>query len=104
MEWAHAMAPGATILLVEASSASLTSLFSAVDYAVSQGASAISMSWGTNEFLGETTFDSHFTAPGVTFTASSGDSGPASSTRPSRRRSPPRWNDAAARRTRQPDR
>jgi hypothetical protein len=76
VEWAHAMAPAATILLVEATSASLTSLFSAVDYAVSQGASAISMSWGTNEFLGETTFDSHFTAPGVTFTASSGDSGP----------------------------
>ena len=25
--------------------------------------------------LGETTYDSHFTAPGVTFTASSGDAG-----------------------------
>ena len=76
VEWAHAMAPGATILLVEASSSSFSSLLSAVDYAVSQGASAVSMSWGASEFFGETIYDSHFTAPGVTFTASSGDSGP----------------------------
>ena len=77
VEWAHAIAPGATILLVEASSASISSLLAAVDYAVSQGASVVSMSWGSSsEFLGETSFDSHFTAPGVTFTASSGDSGP----------------------------
>jgi hypothetical protein len=75
VEWAHAMAPGATILLVEATSASISSLLSAVDYAVAQGASVVSMSWGTTEFLGETSFDSHFTAPGVTFVASSGDSG-----------------------------
>ena len=37
--------------------------------------SVVSMSWGTNEFRGETSYDSYFTTPGVTFVASSGDSG-----------------------------
>ena len=77
VEWAHAIAPGARIILVEAATASLTNLFSAVDAAVASGASVVSMSWGsTGEFLGETLYDSHFAAKGVTFVASSGDSGP----------------------------
>src|SRR4030095_1798785 len=38
-------------------------------------ASVVSMSWGGGEFSSETSYDSHFTAAGVTFTASSGDSG-----------------------------
>jgi len=38
VEWAHAIAPGATILLFEAKSASYADLLSAVDYAVSMGA------------------------------------------------------------------
>jgi len=80
VEWAHAIAPGARILLVEANSASLTDLLRAVDYARSQpGVVAVSMSWGTSEFSGEATYDSHFTTPsghaGVTFFGSSGDSG-----------------------------
>ena len=33
------------------------------------------MSWGTPEFSGEASFDSTFSAPGVVFVASSGDSG-----------------------------
>lgn len=75
VEWAHAIAPGARILLVEAKSSSLTDLLGAVDYAVSQGASQVSMSWGGSEFRGETNSDSHFNHPGVTFLASSGDNG-----------------------------
>jgi len=76
VEWAHAIAPKANILLVEASSASLSSLLSAVSYASGQpGVSVVSMSWGAGEFSGETTYDNYFTTPGVTFVAASGDSG-----------------------------
>jgi hypothetical protein len=75
VEWAHAIAPGAQILLVEAASNSFTNLLGAVDYAVGQGAHVVSMSWGGGEFSGETAYDGHFQAAGVTFTASSGDNG-----------------------------
>jgi len=80
VEWAHAMAPGAKIVLVEAPSATLSSLLNAVNYARYQpGVSVVSMSWGTTEFWGESAFDSIFTTPaghtGETFVAASGDSG-----------------------------
>ncbi len=76
VEWAHAIAPQAKILLVEAASNSFTNLLQAVDVAVQNGASVVSMSWGGGEFSSETSFDSaHFAVNGVTFTASSGDSG-----------------------------
>ncbi len=79
VEWAHAIAPGAKILLVEAKTGSLSNLLGAVDYARSQnGVVAISMSWGGSEFSTETFFDGHFTTPaggnGITFVAASGDS------------------------------
>jgi hypothetical protein len=80
VEWAHAMAPGANILLVEANSSSFTDLLAAVDVArQASGVSVVSMSWGSSEFSSETQFDSHFTTPAghtpVTFFASAGDSG-----------------------------
>ena len=79
VEWAHAIAPGASILLVEANNANDSSLMTAVDYARNYaGVVAVSMSWGGSESAGETVDDSHFTTPaghtGVTFFASSGDS------------------------------
>jgi hypothetical protein len=74
VEWAHAIAPGANILLVEASSASDTSLLTAVNYAASH-ANVVSMSWGSGEFSGETSYDSSFSKAGVAFVASSGDNG-----------------------------
>ena len=74
MEWAHAMAPGANILLVEASSASDTDLLAAVGYAAAH-ANVVSMSWGGSEFSGETADDSDFSHAGVAFVASSGDDG-----------------------------
>jgi subtilase family serine protease len=79
VEWAHAIAPGANILLVEANSAS-NDLFTAVDFARKQaGVSVVSMSWGGGESASETTLDKIFTTPqghnGVTFVASSGDNG-----------------------------
>ena len=80
VEWAHAIAPEANIVLVEASSASLNSLFSAVSSASQlAGVTVVSMSWGTNEFLGESAYNSVFTTPAghanVTFVAASGDQG-----------------------------
>lgn len=78
-QWAHAIAPTAKILLVEAKSASGTDLLNAVNYARNRvGVVAISMSWGGNEFSGESSYDSYFTSPsGATFFASSGDNGTA---------------------------
>ena len=78
VEWAHAVAPNARILLVEATGADNNALLSAIDYATSQpGVIAVSMSWGGDEFAQETTyyFESHFNKPGITFFASSGDDG-----------------------------
>jgi uncharacterized repeat protein (TIGR03803 family) len=75
VEWAHAIAPGATIVVVAAQSALTVDLVSAVDYAVSLGATQVSMSWGGPEWSGETSSDFHFNVPGVTFFASSGDNG-----------------------------
>lgn len=75
-QWAHAIAPNAKILLIEAKSASLTDLLAAVDYARGRDVVAISMSWGGNEFSAESNYDSHFTSIyGATWFASSGDSG-----------------------------
>jgi subtilase family serine protease len=78
VEWAHAVAPGASIVVVEANSASLTDLMSAVNAARAiPSVSVVSMSWGESEFAGETAYDSLFTTPaghqGITFVASAGD-------------------------------
>jgi subtilase family serine protease len=80
VEWAHAIAPKANILLVEARSASLGDLLGAVDTArKTAGVSVVSMSWGAGEFSSETSYDSYFRTPsghaGVTFVAASGDNG-----------------------------
>jgi hypothetical protein len=80
VEWAHAIAPAANILVVEATSPTLANLLSAVDYARNAaGVSVVSMSWGADEFWSETSFDHYFTTPsghqGVTFVAASGDEG-----------------------------
>jgi subtilase family serine protease len=83
VEWAHAIAPRANILLVEAYSAGTNDLLTAIDTArTAAGVSVVSMSWGGGEFSSEAFFDSHFTTPpghgGVTFVASSGDDGSSS--------------------------
>jgi hypothetical protein len=76
VEWAHAIAPAANIVLVEAANSNLNTMFSAVTSATKlSGVSVVSMSWGTSEFSGETSDDSVFSAPGITFVASSGDNG-----------------------------
>jgi hypothetical protein len=81
VEWAHAIAPGATLVVVEARSQSRDSLIRAVNSArYTPGVVAISMSWGFNEFSREAAYNQYFTTPpghrGITFVAASGDSGP----------------------------
>lgn len=75
IEWAHAEAPGAKIVLVEAASASDSNLFGAVSSANSMGATEVSMSWGGSEFGGQTADDSIMSHPGTFYTTSAGDSG-----------------------------
>jgi len=74
IQWAHAIAPGAKILLVEASSNSFANLLAAEDYAKTH-ALYVSNSWGGSESSGESQYDLHFVQSGVSFFVSSGDSG-----------------------------
>jgi subtilase family serine protease len=76
VEWAHAMAPQAKILLIESTDAS--SLYWAIPLAIAQHASVISMSWGGGEFNTESSYDSYFFQNGSANTpmfAAAGDSG-----------------------------
>ena len=74
VQWAHAIAPGARILLVEASSNSFANLLTAEDYAKTH-AQYVTNSWGGSEFSGESVYDSHFVQSGVSFFVSAGDAG-----------------------------
>jgi subtilase family serine protease len=74
IQWAHAIAPGAHILLVEANSNYDADLFAAEDYARAH-ANYVSNSWGRLEYPGETANDFHFSSSGVSIFASAGDSG-----------------------------
>src|SRR5262249_36646571 len=78
VEWAHAIAPGSHIWLVEARSSSLNDLLAAVDFARHiPTVAAVSMSWGRTEFRSAPAYDPYFTAPaghtGEAFVAASGD-------------------------------
>jgi len=77
IEMAHAMAPNANIVLVEAPSMLLIDLFEAsilaAEIVSANGGGEVSMSFGTSEFPQETEIDPIFTIPGVVYIASSGD-------------------------------
>jgi hypothetical protein len=76
VEWTHASAPGANLVLVEANSTNTADLMQAVKIAASVS-NVVSMSWGGGEFQGETAYDSaaYFGHPNVSFVAASGDDG-----------------------------
>ena len=88
VEWAHSIAPGAQIVVVEADSQALSDLMAGVTTAASQpGVSVVSMSWGFAEgqsvfSADENAYDSYFVHPGVTFVASTGDYGAAGAVYP----------------------
>jgi hypothetical protein len=80
IEWAHAIAPQANLILYEANSPSWSDLMAAVGTAVSDASvTAISMSFGSAEQPGETYYDGSFVSPHATFLASTGDTGGAGS-------------------------
>ena len=81
VEWAHAIAPAAKILLVSCYSDGLNDLIqggvqTARNY---PGVSVVSMSFAADEAASEVQYDSYFTTPaghqGVTFVAAAGDNG-----------------------------
>lgn len=82
VEWAHAAAPGAAIVLVEVASTNISTLLQGVADAVNvEGADVVSMSWGTaSEFSGETGLDQSLPATNpqgkpVMYVAAAGDVG-----------------------------
>ena len=77
IQWAHAIAPAANILLIVSKDNTSASMYAAVDDAVALGANVVSMSWGGNESTNDLADDIHFNHPGVTFVAASGDAGEA---------------------------
>jgi subtilase family serine protease len=76
LDMVSAICPNCNILLVEASSTSMTSLGSAVNEAAKLGATEISNSYGGGDSSSDASYDSsYYNHPGVAITASSGDSG-----------------------------
>lgn len=77
IQWAHATAPLARIVLIEAADASLNSLLGAVKLANTMGPGIVSMSFGAAEGNWTSSVDSVFTGAGMTYLAATGDSGAA---------------------------
>ncbi len=77
IEMAHALAPGANIILVEAASNSYADLYAAEKTAgglvAAAGGGEVSNSWGGNEFSNEEDYEKYFKAANVVFFASTGD-------------------------------
>jgi kumamolisin len=77
LQMAHAMAPHAKVILVEAQSSSNTDLLGAVQCAntlvSAAGGGEVSMSWGGSEFSGETAYDTYFSTANIVYFAATGD-------------------------------
>jgi kumamolisin len=77
VEWAHALAPNAKLLVVEAKSTSTTDVFDAISLAansIKASGGEVSLSLGTLEFPDEGSFDEKL-IDGVVYIAATGDSG-----------------------------
>jgi subtilase family serine protease len=77
VESAHAIAPLARIILIEATSASLSALGNAITVANAMGPGVVSMSFGALEGSWTASVDTLFQGKGMQYTASTGDSGAA---------------------------
>ena len=75
VQWAHATAPLARIVLIEAPDASVNSLLGAVRLANLMGPGVVSMSFGAVEGNWTASVDSAFTGKNMTYLAATGDSG-----------------------------
>jgi subtilase family serine protease len=74
LDMASAMCPSCKIILVQASSSSLSNLAASVNTAVKLGANAVSNSYGGGE-SGTSSYENAWNHPGIAVTVSSGDSG-----------------------------
>jgi hypothetical protein len=77
VQWAHATAPLARIVLIQAGDASVNSLVGAIKLANAMGPGVVSMSFGALEGNWTAAVDSAFAAPNMTYLAATGDSGAA---------------------------
>jgi len=76
VQWAHALAPKAQILLVVAKSSTKDNLLNAVEYAKKISADIISISWRFNEFQNQYKYNQYFDDKNIIYVAASGDNGP----------------------------
>lgn len=77
VQWAHATAPLARLVLIEAPDASVASLSKAVALANKMGSGVVSMSFGATEGSWTTSYDSAFSGSGMSYLAATGDNGAA---------------------------
>jgi subtilase family serine protease len=75
VEWSHALAPAADLMLVESASNQMNDLMSATRSAAAAGATVVVITWGMPEKPAFRQYDDVFTATGVAFVAASGDFG-----------------------------
>jgi len=76
VQWAHATAPLARLVLIEAQDGSLASLMGAIKLANSMGPGVVSMSFGGKEGNWTNLVDSLFASDRMTYLAATGDNGP----------------------------
>lgn len=74
VQWAHALAPGARLLLVLAASSSVEDLMTAVTYALSRDPDILSLSWGLPETTELTNYHPIFAQSRASCIAAVGDS------------------------------
>ena len=74
VQWAHAVAPRANILLIETRDDELRTLMAGVQRALAEGATIVSMSWGIEEEPGQQRYD-HICAKGAACVVAAGNAG-----------------------------
>ena len=77
VQWAHATAPLARIILIEAPDSSMNSMLNAIKLANNMGPGIVSMSFGSTEGSWTAGAESAFSNTKMTYLAASGDNGPA---------------------------
>jgi subtilase family serine protease len=75
VQWAHAIAPLARIVLIEVSDANSNTLLGGVALANKMGAGVVSMSFGASEGSWVKSSDASFATAGMTYVAAAGDDG-----------------------------
>jgi subtilase family serine protease len=77
VQWAHATAPLARLVLIEAPDAGVASLSNAVALANKMGPGVVSMSFGAGEGSWTASYDAVFNTAGMSYLAATGDNGAA---------------------------